>query len=420
MFWLCVTAMILVALFITLFPHRRRGEDTGSDSDEAVLAVYKQNLADLQSDIKNGTLDEEQAGIAKLELEHGLLGEVQGGKSNQAQTVTKTSLSRDWLLNGFIVLLLPIFAISLYYKLGQPQLASGIITPANNATALTNDEEQPSVEELVLGLEQRLQQTPEDAKGWWMLTRTYMALGRYEDALQSVERLYQLAGDQADILLLYANVLIVNNKGSFTGKPLMLIQQALALEPENTGGLWLAGLAAEEQADYEGAIVYFQKLHPLVKEDETANQQVEQMLAQWQEAQTGESTAGESLDKGKAEPVHTKDLVIVNVSLSPELVAQTDPNDTLFVFARAEDGMPMPVAVNRMRVADLPASVVLSDDQAMMPSRLLSKFKEVQVMARISKSGNAIAQSGDLSSDVQSIEVGATVAADLQINQVVP
>ena len=82
--------------------------------------------------------------------------------------------------------------------------------------------------------------------------------------------------------------------------------------------------------------------------------------------------------------------------------------------------MPMPVAVNRMRVADLPASVVLSDDQAMMPSRLLSKFKEVQVMARISKSGNAIAQSGDLSSDVQSIEVGATVAADLQINQVVP
>jgi cytochrome c-type biogenesis protein CcmH len=120
------------------------------------------------------------------------------------------------------------------------------------------------------------------------------------------------------------------------------------------------------------------------------------------------------------EKVQASNSVTVNVTLAPEFKEEYGPDDILFVFARADDGMPMPVAASRLRVADLPASLTLNDEQAMMPSRLISSFKEVEVLARISKSGQAIAQSGDLSSAVVLSRVGAAETVELLINQRVP
>jgi cytochrome c-type biogenesis protein CcmH len=432
MFWLCVAAMTILALFITLFTSRPQG----SGEDEVVLAVYKQQLDDLESDATSGALNKEQAPIAKLELEHTLLKELEGSSVKGGQIASESAAPRDWLTNGFIMVLLPVLAIALYYKLGQPQLGTGVIKPETMAATDASHEELRSIEELVVGLEERLQQAPEDEKGWFMLTRTYMAMNRFHDALESVEHLYKLSGDQAEVLLIYANVLMLNNEESFAGKPIEMIQQALELEPNSVTGLWLAGLAALEQADHEAAITYWQKLLPLVAADEQASQQVKQMLAQvydyrdiggrvmpgaiTEEEYTGESVAGESVDNSVAATATANDIVVVNVSLSAELFAQTGPDDVLFVFARADDGIPMPLAASRLRVADLPATVVLNDTQAMMPSRKLSAFKEVQVVARISKSGNAIAKSGDLSSGLKLVRVGDDEPVVLVIDQLVP
>ena len=144
------------------------------------------------------------------------------------------------------------------------------------------------------------------------------------------------------------------------------------------------------------------------------------MLAQLQEVQAGKTTVVDPGSRIQIEAITDNDGIRVQVTLAPELASQTKPEDTLFVFARAADGMPMPVAVSRLTVADFPTSVLLNDAKAMMPSRLLSSFKEIQVVARISKSGNAIAESGDLSSDVQSSTVGDNVEVLLMINKIIP
>jgi cytochrome c-type biogenesis protein CcmH len=278
----------------------------------------------------------------------------------------------------------------------------------------------PTIEELVLGLEDRLKQTPEDETAWWMLTRSYMALGRFDDALQSVERLNEISGDTAPVMLLKANVMMLVKGDSFVGEPEGLIQRSLELEPESVSGLWMAGLAARERGDEESAITYWQRLLLLVEADEAASEEILALLAEV----LGADATGAVLAKNKNETANKKvqasNSVTVNVTLAPEFKEEYGPDDILFVFARADDGMPMPVAASRLRVADLPASLILNDEQAMMPSRLISSFKEVEVLARISKSGQAIAQSGDLSSAVVLSRVGAAETVELLINQRVP
>ena len=198
-----------------------------------------------------------------------------------------------------------------------------------------------------------------------------------------------------------------------------LIQQALTLEPDSVSGLWLAGLAAQQRADHDSAIAYWQLLLPLVADDESTSEQVNQLLAEALGGQGKEINVAEASEQATSSDTSQNSDVIVEVSLSEELSGQAAADDMLFVFARAEDGLPMPVAVSRLRVADLPVTVILNDAMAMMPSRLLSAFEEVKITARISKTGNAIAQSGDLTSEVKAARVGGADPVKLTINQFV-
>lgn len=419
MFWLYALAMMVLALFIILYTPRSRDSRDYKENKEVILTVYKQQFDDLDVDVNNGTLTEEQAAMARLELEHALLNEMEGKNGKGDQVSGELSISSDWVLNGVIMLLLPVLVIALYYKLGQPDLVSASGFTATFKDSQSNSEELPSIGELVVGLEQRLQQTPDDEKGLWMLTRTYMALGRYADALTTVEHLYSVIGDDAAVLLLYANVLTLKNGQSFAGKPEELIQQALTLEPDSVSGLWLAGLAAQQRADHDSAIAYWQLLLPLVADDESTSEQVMQLLAEALGGQGKEINVAEASEQATSSDTSQNSDVIVEVSLSEELSGQAADDDMLFVFARAEDGLPMPVAVSRLRVADLPVTVILNDAMAMMPSRLLSAFEEVKITARISKTGNAIAQSGDLTSEVKAARVGGADPVKLTINQFV-
>ncbi len=288
MFWLYVLIMIVLALFMILYRSRTGNNNVFKENKEAVLTVYKQQFDDLETDLNSGMLTEEQAAKARLELEQSLLKEMDGENGTDIPVGVDINTSSDWLLNSIIMFLLPLMAIALYYRLGQPDLVNATASTAV-AGNQSGDEQSLSIEELVVGLEHRLQQTPDDEKGWWMLTRSYMALDRYADALESIEHLYSLTGDEVPILLLYANVLMLNNGGSYAGEPDKLIQLALELEPENVGGLWLAGLTAQQRGDNDQAIAYWQKLLPLVADDEAASEQVKQSLAEVSGEPTGES-----------------------------------------------------------------------------------------------------------------------------------
>jgi cytochrome c-type biogenesis protein CcmH len=423
MFWLATLTMILLALFMLFYRARVRVIEI-ADNKEEIVATYKHQFDDVETDANNGTINAEQAEIVKRELEYALLKEVEGKTGSESESESQTPLGgaslSDWTLNTLVIVLLPILAFALYYRIGQPQLASSDGAMLIKEQSPSDEKPMPTIEELVLGLEDRLKQTPEDETAWWMLTRSYMALGRFDDALQSVERLNEISGDTAPVMLLKANVMMLVKGDSFVGEPEGLIQRSLELEPESVSGLWMAGLAARERGDEESAITYWQRLLLLVEADEAASEEILALLAEV----LGADATGAVLAKNKNETANKKvqasNSVTVNVTLAPEFKEEYGPDDILFVFARADDGMPMPVAASRLRVADLPASLILNDEQAMMPSRLISSFKEVEVLARISKSGQAIAQSGDLSSAVVLSRVGAAETVELLINQRVP
>jgi cytochrome c-type biogenesis protein CcmH len=423
MFWFFTLTMIVLALFMLFYRARVRVVEI-TDNKVEIVATYKHQLDDVQTDANNGTIDAEQAEIVKRELEYALLKEVEGktGSESESQIPLGGASLSDWTLNTLVIVLLPILAFALYYRIGQPQLASSDGAILVTEQSPSDEKPMPTIEELVLGLEDRLKQTPEDETAWWMLTRSYMALGRFDDALQSVERLNEISGDTAPVMLLKANAMMLVKGDSFAAEPEELIQRSLELEPESVSGLWMAGLAARERGDEESAITYWQRLLPLVEADEAASEEILGLLAEV----LGADASGVMLAKNKNknetanEKVQASNSVTVNVTLAPEFKEEYGPDDILFVFARADDGMPMPVAASRLRVADLPASLTLNDEQAMMPSRLISSFKEVEVLARISKSGQAIAQSGDLSSAVVLSRVGAAETVELLINQRVP
>lgn len=421
MFWLATLTMIVLALFMLFYRARVRVIEI-TDNKAEIVATYKHQFDDVETDANNGTINAEQAEIVKRELEYALLKEVEGktGSESESQTPLGAASLSDWTLNTLVIVLLPILAFALYYRIGQPQLASSDGAMLVTEQSPSDEKPMPTIEELVLGLEDRLKQTPEDETAWWMLTRSYMALGRFDDALQSVERLNEISGDTAPVMLLKANAMMLVKGDSFVGEPEELIQRSLELEPESVSGLWMAGLAARERGDEESAITYWQRLLLLVEADEAASEEILGLLAEVLDA----DATGAVLAKNKNETANTKvqgsNSVTVNVTLAREFKEEYEPDDILFVFARADDGMPMPVAASRLRVADLPASLILNDEQAMMPSRLISSFKEVEVLARISKSGQAIAQSGDLSSAVVLSRVGAAETVELLINQRVP
>ena len=419
MFWLFSLIMIALALFM-LFYRTRAPLPESSDKKAELVAAYKHQFDDIEIDVNNGTINAEQAEIVRRELEYALLKEVESKDKPELQTAEQRQASNDWTLNSIVLVLLPIFVFALYYRIGQPQLASSDGARPVTAQSPSAEKPMPTIEELVLGLEERLEQTPEDETAWWMLTRSYMALGRFEDALQSVERLNELSGDTAPVMLLKANALMLVKGDSFAGEPEELIQRSLELEPESVSGLWMAGLAARERGDQESAISYWQRLLPLVEADEAASEEIKGLLAEISGVDSTETTLAKIAKETINNNVQASASVNVNVTLAPEFEGEYGPDDILFVFARADDGMPMPVAASRLRVADLPASLTLNDEQAMVPSRLISSFKEVEVLARISRSGQAIAQTGDLSSAVVMSKVGAAEAVDLVINLRVP
>ncbi|HKK15145.1 MAG TPA: c-type cytochrome biogenesis protein CcmI [Gammaproteobacteria bacterium] len=390
-FWFVVCVMMAVALFFVLRPlFLRKPPRQGSDRTDAELAVYRNRMAELKAEVENGLLSEAEAAMAEIELKKSLLHEAVENK-DQEDPSTRSGSSNWWTI-GIASVLLPVIAISAYLFLGNPHLTGASLQPdpANPDTS----GHQFSTEDMVAQLAERLENNPDDPQGWLMLTNSYMTLGRYQDAVKAGERMYALYGNEPYIMLRYADALAMANNGRLSGKPAELIKKALALEPDNITGLWLAGMVEDQQANYSAAIEYWQRLQPLLQNDQKSLEEVNQLISRAQAKMGGSQQIAAPAGK-QPETGDTPRSIVVDVSLSPDLAGDTDPDDALFVYARAVEGPPMPLAVVRKKVKNLPLQVTLDDSMAMFPQMKLSSFDQVKVSARISKTGNAITQPGD-------------------------
>jgi len=276
---------------------------------------------------------------------------------------------------------------------------------------------------MIARLSARLQQQPDDLEGWTMLARTYNILERYREAETAYENVLRLGGESAGLLTDYADAMAMANGGTFTSKSGALLTRALELDPNNVKGLWLAGHWKNQSGMYAEAIDYWQQAASLLPDDGQDKPVITRQIQQAQqqlgiavdsEQQATTSPAAVSPDKSASSVT-----LQVQVSLDPALTAKTSPGDTVFIFARAAQGPRMPLAIVRKQVKDLPVSVVLDDTMAMAPGMMLSGFEEVLVGARISKSGNAMAQSGDLQGSKSPVRPADSASLDIVIDSVV-
>jgi cytochrome c-type biogenesis protein CcmH len=248
------------------------------------------------------------------------------------------------------------------------------------------------INKMVNGLAEKMKNNPDDAQGWLMLGRSYKVLEQHAKAVDAFANAYRLLGDQAEVMLLYADALAYASDKNLAGKPTELVFKALALEPDNMNALWLGGMAKAQQGDPVAAIKLWKKLAALLPPGSDAQQEIQGLLAKIESEAPQAMTQPEAAQQANAPGV----AIDVQVSLAPELQKSVSPGDTVFIYAQALSGPKMPLAIVRKQVSDFPLTVSLDDTMAMMPNMKLSNFQKVKLLARISKSGNAISQAGDL------------------------
>lgn len=400
LFLLIVSVMVLIAFLFVLPPLWRKHPVAEADQDQRNIAIARQRLAELKEQLQAGALTQELYDEQRVELEQALSDDL------DIDSHAKISPSQGRWMASVLIVAIPLLAGSLYWTLGSYRSLSQV-----EQTAATPEQEQ--ISKMVAGLAERLEKQPDDALGWTMLGRSYKYLQQYPKAVAAFERAYKLLGDQPEIMLLYADALAFANNEQLGGKPSELIFKALAMEPNNVTGLWLGGMAKGQTGDFAAAMDLWKKLEAQLPPGSEARQEIQGLLAKLvTQMQEGAAAPAESKP---AQPVEMAS-IDVQVSLAAELQKSTNPNDTVFIYAQALSGPKMPLAIVRKQVSDLPLTVSLTDAMAMMPNMKLSNFEQVKLLARISKSGGATQQPGDLIGVIEQVTLADKSSHKIVIN----
>ncbi|HEX4780280.1 MAG TPA: c-type cytochrome biogenesis protein CcmI [Usitatibacter sp.] len=404
--------MTLVALAFVLVPllRARRGAP-GPGVAEANLEVLRSQRREIEADASRGLLDAAGRDAALAELAERARGEL----ALPAEAPVAASSSRKpWATAAIVAIALPAFAIGLYLAFGAPD------SLAPHSAAAKMDDAQ--IVAMVENLARKVRERPDDARGWALLARSMAALGRFDESADAYEHLASLVPGDAQVLADYADALGMAHGRSLAGKPYELAKQALAIEPTNHKALALAGTAAMDGGDLAAAAGYWRALAAQL---EPGSDDERQVLAVLDEIGAKAASAGRPLAPAtalaKAAPPAASPGARVSgsVRIAPALAAKAAPGDTLFVFARAEGGSRMPLAVIRSTASSLPLAYSLDDSMAMSPMAKISAAPAVRIEARVSRSGGAAPQPGDLVGASGVVKPGAA-GVDILIDKVLP
>lgn len=414
LFWSLAALLIAGALLFVLPPLLRRAATHGASAPENAalnIAVYRDQQRELEADRNAGTITAEQYERARLELERRLLDDV-ARDGNAAPVAARATSRTPAVIAGLAV---PLLAVGLYIAVGTPRALAPVAIPANTSEGVTAEQ----VEAMVAKLAERMKQNPDDPQGWAMLGRSYAVMNRFDDAAAAYAKAVERVPDSPHLLADYADALAMARGQSLLGEPEALIQRALKIDPNHGKSLALAGTIAFEKKEYASAISHWERLAVQIPPDSEMAKGVQASIAEAR-GLMGDKTGGK---KGEGAPAAAKSAdkaagVSGTVTLAPELKAKAAPNDTVFIFARPAEGPRMPLAILRKKVSDLPLTFTLDDSSAMSTAARLSGTPQVIIGARISKSGDAMPQSGDLqgaSNPVNNTAQGVAVVIDAAI-----
>ncbi|MDE2417201.1 MAG: hypothetical protein KGN32_05280 [Burkholderiales bacterium] len=391
---------------------------------ENPIEAIKRQLAQLKELNESGVLSQPQYEEGKTTLERRLLDLVLSGAASpflqqglgQAEAGVVAQMQSKPSGHLLAILATGILAVAAagYWWKGSPDLPASSAPQAMGAAVADGAAGTPhatnfdQIAAMTEKLAARLNDQPNDAEGWAMLARSYSVLGKHPEALKAYEKAIGLRKDDATLLADYADSLAVKNNRNLNGAPMKQVERALKLDPRNLKALSLAGTHAFDRKDYAGAVKYWAQVVQFGASDNALVQQVQPGLAEARDlAGLPAVTPPPSDEKAGGAPVGGA-VVSGTVTLSAALRKQVQPEDTVFVFARAAEGAKMPLAILRKQGKDLPLQFTLDDSMAMSPANALSGASKVVVGARVSKSGNAMPQPGDLSGQSAAVSVGTT------------
>ncbi len=413
-FWSIVSAMTLAVLGLVLRPLFMR-QPTVTNDQEKKLPVYRQQFAELEQDLANGLLTDDQYQAARSELERRVLEET---GSTDASTVTTGGLVNLRFVALSLAMIIPASSGVLYWTLGNPAAMTHPAASAASQGGPGGDGQMAEgLNQLIEQLRKKLEQNPNDGVGWGLLARSYMAMERYADAVPIFERATKLDPDNAGLLADYADALAVHQGRKLEGRPETLIQKALKLDPHNVKALMLSGTIAYNRKDFARAAKEWEDAHTyLPPDDQESSDQLKASIAEAKRRMGGGPSmnmlvANPPMEQARPAKPTTQSgqsrAITGKVILGPNLANKASLPDTLFVFAKDVAGPPMPVSIVRASRKDLPFTFRLDDSTSPMPSRKLSDIDTVVIVARLSKSGKAMPESGDLEGMSQPIKPGA-------------
>ncbi len=394
-FWLIAAGLVLLAYGLFWWSLRRPPTLDERAQLDANLLVHRSRRLELAQELREGKISSSQFNELIAELDRELL-----DLTPQPIPVGRTESFKGLATVVATLVVIPLIALTLYFSLGRVDLISAGTTPPN-AQAMPD-----SLEAGVQRLKLRLRDNPDDPEGWLLLGRSYQALGQADQAKTAYEQALRLLPENLDLKARYAEVLAQLQGGDLRGQPQQLLQEILKADPNHPYALWLSGLAALHQGERELARRHWQALLYQIPPDSSAASQLREMMAK----------AGLTSDDQLPAPAPVR--VQVKVQLAPGLTSRAHPEDTVYIFARAARGPPMPLAIIRKQVKDLPLTVTLDDSMAMVPQMKLSNFERVVLGARVAKSGNAQGAPGDLEGWTNEISTEQDKPQTIVIDQV--
>lgn len=391
---LCVAAIFLWVLL------REKKPVTQASQAKANAKVYRDQILDLDREHDSGHISDEEWQQSRDELSLRLLEDT----SAVDDPAAKTEKPAIWTA-VVLAVALPLGSMGMYMWVGQPE--------ALNPLALkTPDQVDPKdLTKMAQTLAEKLQDKPDNLQGWVMLGRTYRTLENFDAALRAYDSALKLSDDD-DLKLERIEVIAMQRQGQFEGEPWNVIREVLQRDPQHFGALLTAGSASYAEGKFADALKYWEQARKPLDDNNPDLEGLESAIATVRERL--------GMPPTKVTPAATSGLNVTGqVSLSDSLKSKASPNDVVFIYATPANGDRMPLAIFKTTVSQLPFNFTLDDSTAMAPDRKLSAAGEVMVKVRVTKSGNAMPQSGDLSGSLGPVKVGAK-GLKLEIKDQIP
>lgn len=387
---------LLVVIMWLIAPALLGKHDLVLESSKQInIAIARERLAELDAQLKQGDINQAQYDQSRNEVESALLDDA------DAEETTVTELPDSYKRNVFLLLtVIPFVAFGLYQYWGEPEAIAAapqtaVAEKGDPHAAQQQDKHNGGMEEALAKLRAKLEEDPNNAKGWFILARTYMVQKEYELSTGAYRQLRKLVGDQPDVLLGLADAITMSRGGDMSGEPFELSKRALTMAPDNVTALWLTGLGYQDNGDLATAVSLWKKLLPLVANDPESTAKVQSLIDQAQR-ELGTTVAAAPATTTAATSAAASASIEVAVQIDAATRNKVQDTDYVMIYAQRVQGMKMPLAMVKAQVKDLPMKVTLNDSLALSPMNKLSNEQLVNVIARISKSSQATRQAGDI------------------------